>query len=733
MKLRAKFIVSVLPVCVLAITSLSVFQLNYSRRMMTQSAWEVVQITAKDHAKEVERLVEGPMDSLRAVSQIMENYEVFEPELRRTVFDGILKEILDRNPMFLNIWTAWEPDALDNMDRQFVNTVGSDATGRYLSLWTKAVDDTIYHENVYGYNEPGRGDYYILPMRSGDEMVLDPYAETIDKKTTTISSIVIPIKRNGKPIGVVGADLDLFILQSQMGKMQLYEGGEAVLFSNNGTVTCNPLIDRIGKNMRETEVEIPKEISKALADNILRGEPYAFNIYFAAEKKNFRIVSIPVVFGNAKHPWSFLVRIPLNQIMGAVYNMRVFSIIAGIAVAIFCAVVIFLVSGTLVSPILRTTALLKDISEGEGDITKRLPSESNDELGELAVYFNLTLEKIKRLIMNIKDQSTNLYTIGADLASNMTETAAAINQIAANTQSMKNQTSNQAAGVDKTKSTMEQITVHINELNDQIEHQSVSISESSSAIEEMLSNISSVTNTLIRNAKNVTNLATASEEGRNGLYEVSESFQDIAKKSEGLLEINTLMENIASQTNLLSMNAAIEAAHAGESGKGFAVVADEIRKLAETSGEQAKMISEVLKEIKESLDIINVSTTRVLDTFENINTNVTIVSQQEENIRAAMEEQSAGSKQVLEAVAELNEITHQVRRSSEEMLSGSKTVIQESESLNAITQEISNGMTEMAAGADQINSAVNMVHQLSGKNREGINALVDGIRFFKVD
>jgi methyl-accepting chemotaxis protein len=266
-----------------------------------------------------------------------------------------------------------------------------------------------------------------------------------------------------------------------------------------------------------------------------------------------------------------------------------------------------------------------------------------------------------------------------------------------------------------------------------VDRQSESVAQSSSAIEEMLANIQSVTQTLIKNGDNVHNLIEASEVGRTGLQEVAGDIQEIARESEGLLEINAVMENIASQTNLLSMNAAIEAAHAGEAGKGFAVVADEIRKLAENSGEQSKTISTVLKKIKDSIDKITKSTDSVLNKFEAIDGGVKTVSDQEENIRNAMEEQSAGSRQILEAIGALNDATQMVKGGAEEMLEGSRQVIQESKNLELTTQEITNGMNEMATGADQINVAVNQVNTISGKNKENIVVLVREVSKFKVE
>jgi methyl-accepting chemotaxis protein len=315
----------------------------------------------------------------------------------------------------------------------------------------------------------------------------------------------------------------------------------------------------------------------------------------------------------------------------------------------------------------------------------------------------------------------------------MSSTAAAVNEIAANIQSIKGRIINQSASVTETNATMEQITVNIDKLNGHVENQASSVARSSSAIEEMLANIQSVTQTLVKNADNAKELMEAAGVGRTGLSEVAEDIQEISRESEGLLEINSVMENIASQTNLLSMNAAIEAAHAGEAGKGFAVVAGEIRKLAENSRNQSNTISGVLKKIKGAIDKIIVSTDNVLKQFEAIESGIKTVADQEENILNAMEEQGEGSKQILEAISQLNGITQQVKGSSAEMLEGSKEVIRESKNLEHVTVEITGGMNEMSTGADQINDAVNQVNGLSGKNQENIDILMNEVSLFKVE
>ena len=394
---------------------------------------------------------------------------------------------------------------------------------------------------------------------------------------------------------------------------------------------------------------------------------------------------------------------------------------------------VFFIMHKITKPLVELANTLKDIAEGEGDLTHALVVHTKDEIGDVALYFNETLEKIKNMVININTEAATLSEIGGSLSTDMNETAAAIHEITTNVQSIKNRIINQSASVSETHATMDQVVVNINKLNGQVGNQSDTISQASSAIEQMVANTRSVTNTLIKNSANVNALREASEIGRTGLQDVASDIQEIARDSEGLLEINTVMQNIASQTNLLSMNAAIEAAHAGEVGKGFAVVADEIRKLAENSNEQSKTIGSVLKKIKDSIDKITNSTQNVLNKFEAIDSGVNVVVEQEENIRNAMEEQEIGSKQILQSIADINEITRQVTGGSQEMHEGAKEVIRESEALENQTQEIALGINEMAQGSEQINEAIHHVHDLSARNRENIKLLQREVSRFKVE
>ncbi|GHU03956.1 methyl-accepting chemotaxis protein [Spirochaetia bacterium] len=734
MKIKFRMSIIVIAILVAVVASLAVILVGRASSMQLATAKESQKRLAAEQAALIQARYESYFQILRTVADIMADYEDTEVDRRRSRYDDIMQSITVEEERITGFFTVWKPNSIDGSDAQYVGKPGSGPNGVYASWFTMTsgkMEHRVYDDIQGQLNRLNGPD-------AAKEFIYDPVPVMVDGKQTYLIRCTVPVKnrRTGEVVARVGCRVDIQYLQPVVDatiKANQDIAAMSIYSDQTNMILASYVPERVGKLLKDGDAQLYGGHTDEVDEAARIGEPARFTVYSSVLKTDLELVIQPFTIAETGAHWSLMLGTPKSLIMEQVDAMTRFAILLGIISAVVVAVVIYLVVNSITKPIVKVALTLKDISEGEGDLTKTVELNSKDEVGDLARYFNATLGKIRDLVASIKKQAAALFDIGNELASNMTETAAAINEITANIQSIKGRVLNQSASVTETNATMEQMTVNIDKLNGHVEKQTSSVSRSSSAIEEMLANIQSVTQTLVKNSANVHELSEAAEVGRSGLQEVSTDIQEISRESEGLLEINSVMENIASQTNLLSMNAAIEAAHAGEAGKGFAVVADEIRKLAESSSTQSKTISTVLKKIKSSIDKITHSTDSVLNKFEAIDGGVKTVSDQEENIRNAMEEQSVGSQQILESIGQLNEVTQMVKNGSEEMLEGSRQVITEGRNLESATAEITNGMNEMSTGADQINLAVNEVNNLSGRNKENIDILVKEVSRFKIE
>jgi methyl-accepting chemotaxis protein len=418
------------------------------------------------------------------------------------------------------------------------------------------------------------------------------------------------------------------------------------------------------------------------------------------------------------------------------------SLAAILLINMIAAVVVFLVmlgiiffiltflSRRVFTPVNEASLAFKALARG--DLSQNLTVEGNDEIAMMIKTLSQTQERVKSLIKTIDGKTQSLSRVGIEMQNMMNDSAEMVNRISANTGNMKAKSASQLEGVSKTSMAMNQIIGSIKSLDTNIEQQADSVSRSSAAIEEMISNIASITVNLARNEEDLMRLRVASADGNSSLQKVSGDIQEVAKESERLLEINKVIQNIASQTNLLAMNAAIEAAHAGDVGRGFAVVADEIRKLAESSSQQAKTVSAVLKNINKALGNISSSTVASLKQFYDIDKGFETVSAQSLEIRNSMEQQDAGNKEVLAAIGSSNEVARKVRGSSSEIQSTSQELARESKNLEGLSGELTSVVGEIVLGIESINAALTRASEISSRNREDVDKLLREIGKFSV-
>jgi len=571
--------------------------------------------------------------------------------------------------------------------------------------------------------DPQNSSWYAGALdKKGRVFFTDVYLDQDESKVVT-SSVTVK-DDNDNEIGVLSLTVNYTEVEELLAcTVEAKEDDEYyMLLAEDGTMVINQ-IDSVSEFTKFQELDV-----EGVADfNHGDDEWYEVDMY----GNQYEFWTWPV---DSKYfEGDYVAIIPIFAVYQADHAVRNTVIIITIIAFIIAAIVSFIMGYNIVTPLRKTVNLLKNISEGDGDLTQRLPVEKNNELTLLAKYFNKTMDKVQGTVKTVIKESSVMSDGSQELSQNMAETTSALNQITSNISSIKNEIINQSAGVEETSATIKQISDNISRLTGNIDTQANSVNQSSAAVEEMVANIRSVSEILDKNSVAVHELENSAEKGRIVVQKTVELTSKIESDSEGLLEASSVIQNIASQTNLLAMNAAIEAAHAGEVGQGFSVVADEIRKLAEDSSTQGKRISEALKELKDTIGHVTGASKDIQAQFNVIFENTQRVSQQESVIKAAMDEQNAGSQQILNAMQDINDITGEVKSGAQLMEQGGKEIAVEMEKLANVTVEISSSMNEMNSGVSEINNAMAIVNTKTIENDEAIKRVSEEINRFKVE
>lgn len=688
---------------VLALVLYSVFANERTQEMMderTQALFERVMeqrlsALVQTQASEIKRELEVPLlitAGLARVNALLGLTDsTGEPQLKasREQLLNMLRHTVEQNPEVLGAYIGWEPKALNNDDAAYIgsSTTGADpATGRFMPWWYRNTDGSLALEKLASLEDTQllstgvrASEYYMCSRDTKKACVIDPAPYKVGDKMVMLSSFIEPILVNGTFQGIVGADLSVNFIQDMLttADKKLYDGaGEIALISTGGSLVAytkdaSKLGEKATTILDANEVENLKKLAP--------GE-----VLYDIDRDHGHIeVYMPFSIGTTEARWTLMIQVPLEAVMIDVKKLHddleeqrkddVFGMaLVGLFIAALGLLVIWLVSRGIAKPLKQMVLMLDDIAQGEGDLTRRLKSDRVDEVGQIAIRFNTFLSKLQAMITEVVASVQKV----SDSSEHTADIAIRTNQ-----------------GVHKQMSEIELVATAVHQMTATAQDVARNATQAAQAASHA-DGAASQGMQIVQNTSNSIS-ALASEIGRAVAV-----VQTLADDSENINAILTTIRGIAEQTNLLALNAAIEAARAGEQGRGFAVVADEVRNLAQKTQQATQEIQTMIQQLQNG-------TRQVVQVMEQSQ------GKTEESVGHAAEAAQA-LETITKAVSVINDMNTQIASAAEEQSSVA-------EDINRNVTNIGEVANEVAGGADESSQASAELTKLAEQQRRLIN------------
>jgi methyl-accepting chemotaxis protein len=372
--------------------------------------------------------------------------------------------------------------------------------------------------------------------------------------------------------------------------------------------------------------------------------------------------------------WCMVTSIAEEEVVTDISRLRNLILVMILSAGAVVAGLALLISINMVRPINRTVAMLKDIAEGEGDLTRRLDQKSKDEMGEMARWFNVFMEKLQLLIGEISGNSKTLETSSTGLT-------AIAGQLATGAEEMQERSNGVAAAA-------EEMSANLNNVAAASEQASTNVNMVAAATEEMTATVREI-------AQNSGKAREITEKAVVNTNIATTKVNELGKAALEISKVTEVITEISEQTNLLALNATIEAARAGEAGKGFAVVANEIKELA-------KQTAVATQEIKSRIDGIQNSTNDTVVEIDHITKIIEEINDIVGTIATAVEEQSVSSQEISNNIAQASQGIEEVNQNVNQTSAVSSSISNDIANVNHGVQDITSTSTQVDAKAEEL-------------------------------
>ncbi len=633
------------------------------RRVTALAQWQVSRLQAQ--LQEPLQIAIG-LARVNALPGMTDDQGMPMANLTREELINLARETLLQNPALNSTFIAWEPNGVDANDVMYRGDAPGMLNGRFAS-WlyrdnsgsvvldrlTDIEDTTLLETGVRA------GEYYLCPREHLKSCVGDPAPYEMNGEKALLSSFSAPIIIDGKFQGIVGADIRVDFIQQLLGGVndQLYGGvGKIALISGNG---------RLAAYSHDAAL-LGKPAAQILAPEALKSIerlPVGQAHYQIDEARGLIEVLLPFSFTDTDARWVLMLELPLAVVMQDLeqlitaldqenHSSLAAMLLIGLLIAMIGLAALWLISRRITRPLRDMVAMLDDIGQGEGDLTQRLNIDSRNELGQIAAGFNAFLARLQSMIG---------------------EVVGSVQQVS----DASEHTADIAIRTDKG-----------------VQTQLAEIEQVATAVHQMTATAQDVARNASQAAEAASNADRAANQGRHIVQDTGSTItelageigravdvvQALARDSENIDAILVTIRSIAEQTNLLALNAAIEAARAGEQGRGFAVVADEVRNLAQktqqATGEIQQMIQQLQNGTRDVVAVMEQSQSRTLHSVEQasaaaealqaITQAVSLINDMNNQIASAAEEQSAVAEDINRNVSNIGEVAQQVAGGAEE-------------------------------------------------------------------